>query len=157
MEVRALVLGVLRCPGEHLRSKFIGNNLGTFDRIVLAVVDPDVLQIIMNGARGWFIEALRVQMDRLQEILDFDGVSVILHVKDVVASNRRPIEIVSELLLLEAQILEAVRFRTQNQPIPAILAETLQLSDHSLVRQRFCSTSGTKDSRQNDQACHEFP
>ncbi len=134
LQVSALAGRVPRRGGEHLGGQQPRHELPVMVVIVLAVVDPDVLQVVMNGRSDAGTEPPGVHVDRLEHLLDLEGATVTLRREDSIAGDRRPVQVVRQSLLPARELLEPWRVNAQHQIVHAVRAEPLQLAGSLALR-----------------------
>src|SRR5262249_40785983 len=99
--------------------------------VVRTVVDPDVLQVVVDRVAELALHTLGMREDLLQQVPDLESVTVVLLIGDHVAGYRRPIEVIDELLLGGRQPLEPRSIDAEHEKVLAVSAQALELPHHT--------------------------
>ena len=137
-EPRSARLGEFGRLLQRLARQIIRQGLDVGVVIVGPMIDPDVFEIVVHGMLRLFVHPVRMAVNLLEHVADFDRVPVILIICNDVSGDGCAIEIVDEDLLPLAERIEAGSVNSQYEEVFAVLAEPLQLTDHApgLLRHR---------------------
>ena len=130
LELRTPAGGVLGGGREHLRREVVRERLGVRVVVVRAVIDPDVLEIVVHRGAQPGVHSLGVTVDLLEEIPDLERVAVILLVGERVARERSAVEVVEQDLLARSELVEARGVDPEHQEILLVLSQALELPHH---------------------------
>ena len=118
---------------EILGREIVGKRLGMGIMIVGTVIDPDVLEIVENCRLQVWIHSFRRLIDPLEQVANFQCMTVVLLIGDCVAGYGGSIKVVDLHFLTQGELFKTRSIQPENEEVLLIFPQPFELPDDSFL------------------------